>query len=481
MATRQAMGVLDTQSIREHLANRKLGRKRLERRRAAERGRERRRPNRGATQRTTSPEASGPHRRPRAAPVRRGGSFGAVLGTVARLLLAVVLLPLQLLLVLLRPRDLVRRMMEAPGRVCSGARRVRMASRDPDSGTGKLWETARLSAFFVREELADMQDGFPRPSEVAASILDQLGQVVDALAARVGLAPDDRHDNVRERLFHAASLGVIAAAVVVGLFVATYQGIERFKTSERMAVAEIHLGGLERTSHEDLGAALRLSPGDNLLELELEAIADRARELPWVADAVVSRDLRGQAVSVHLVEHRPALILGGSPMQLVDDRGVVFKTLQPGDPLDMPVLMVDGEATPELIAEASAGALEVLHALSPGRALNVGSVSELRYDASEGFTLVTMDGLPVRLGRRDFADRLGRLEIAVSTGALPLDALASVDAGLRDRLVAVPLTTRKARRTVRAKVEEQPVDTAARRRMLHLERIQSSMGQEVEL
>lgn len=473
------MGVLDTQSIREHLANRKLGRKRLERRRAAELARERRRPNRGVSARR-SVQSTGPHRRPDTTESTRGSLFD-VLGTLLKLVLAIVLLPLQLLLMALRPRELARRLKEAPGRVTSGARRVRMASRDPDSGTGRLWETARLSAHFVREELVDMQDGFPRPAEVAASMLDQVSLAFRAVARRIGLAPDDRHGAVSDRLLHAAALGVIASAVIVGLFVATYQGIERFKTSGRLALQEVRLVGLERTADEDLRAALHLDADDNLLELDLDAITAAAISLPWVADAVVTRDLRGRAVEVHVVEHRPALLLAGPSMQLIDDRGVAFKTLSPGDPVAMPVLSIDGPSTPEIVAEASRGALEVLHALSSGRAIGVAQVSELRYESGEGFTLVTLAGLPVRLGRRDFAARLGRIEAAVSTGALPLDALASVDAGLRDRLVAVPLKTGHARRTVRERVREQPVEEASRRRMLHLDRIQQSLGGEVEL
>jgi hypothetical protein len=133
------------------------------------------------------------------------------------------------------------------------------------------------------------------------------------------------------------------------------------------------------------------------------------------------------------------------------------------------------------VADAATGAVDVLHALSAGRAIASGDLSELHYEADDGFTLITRDGLPVRLGRRDFSDRLGRLERAVQSGDLPLDALASVDIGLRDRLVAVPLTTSKARRTLRKKVDEQPVDHADRQRMLHLQRIQRMLADSPEV
>ena len=83
--------------------------------------------------------------------------------------------------------------------------------------------------------------------------------------------------------------------------------------------------------------------------------------------------------------------------------------------------------------------------------------------------VLTRSGMPVRRGREDFAVRLGRLERAARSGALPLHALASVDLGLRDRLVAVPRSARSARRAVRKKVSTQPMAPAQRAQVLELQ------------
>ncbi len=486
------MGVLDTQSIREHLANRKLGRRRLEQRKrarqsaSAERRRaardDRRRPGRGAMVSRRPQDATvdvrGRRRaRARAAARDRAEAVGYVVG-------AALLFPVKLLVVLLQPRELIRRLREAPDRMRSGTRRLRMASRNPDTAAGRISETVRLGTWFVREEFADMQDGFPRPRDVAASVAGAVRDVAEVVARRVGLLPEDSTDDVGERLAQAAGLGFVAAAIGVGLFISTFEGIEAVKTHERLAVAEVAVLGLDRTGEADVLAALGVRPGDNLLELELDAVAARAERLPWIDAVTLRRDLRGQVFEVRVVEHRPVLLLAGAaPLRLVDDAGRAFKPLAPGDPVDLPVLTILGEATDEVVADAASGSLDVLHALSAGRAVAASDVSELRYEPDDGFTLVTRTGLPVRLGRRDFSDRLGRLERAVQSGDLPLDALASVDVGLRDRLVAVPLTTRKARRTLRQKVEEQRVDHADRQRMLHLQRIQQLLADspEVEL
>lgn len=468
------MGLLDTQSIR--LSNRRLGKRRLEQRRAAREeaiaARERRRPGRGVRTRDhqdTTVDVAG-RRRGRARARLRDNAAG-----VARFLLTLLLLPIQLLLMLLRPLELIRRLRETPDRVRSASRRLRMASRDPRSRPGRAWRTARLSAHFVREELADMQDGFPRPTEVALSALEVLRDLAARAGRRIGVLPRDKRDDVSDRLLHAVSLGVITAAVLVGLFVASYQGIEAAKTSDRLAIRQVQILGLERTTEAAVEGRLPVAAGDNLLDLDLATLGLGARDLPWIDQVTVTRNLRDGLLTVRVVEHHPALLMAGADLRLVDDQGRAFKTLDGEGPADLPVLTIDPGLAPQEQSRATTGALEILRALSAGRALTATDISEIHFDADDGFALVTRAGLPVRLGRRDFGDRLGRLERALQTGSLPLDALASVDAGLRDRLVAVPLATRKAERQIRKQVQEQPIDPDRRRRMLHLERIRMSI------
>jgi cell division septal protein FtsQ len=474
------MGVLDSQSIR--LSNRKVGKRRLEKRQSRRRAapsRDRRRPGRGANVYRTQDQTVDLSSRRR---LRTRARITGAAGALGRFLAVLILLPVQILLVLLRPVQLVRRLREAPSRMKATTRRLRMASRDPESRPGRVWETARLSAWFVREEFVDMQDGFPRPADVARSAGATALELAIQLGRKVGALPTDERDDVRERLFHAASTGFIGAAVVVGLFMASYHGIEAMKTSDRLAVREVQIIGLDRVSEAELTARLGAGVGDNLLELEPERLAGQVRDLDWVEDVTVSRTLGDGVLQVRVVERRPALLLAAGGLQLVDDQGVAFKTVGANDPVDLPVIALDPSASDQERADAAAGALEVLRALTAGRALTQTDVSEIRYDADDGFTLVTRAGLPVRLGRRDFADRLGRLERAVDLGSLPLDALAEVDLGLRDRLVAVPLTTRTARRQIRERIEEQPIDTTRRRRMLHLQRITAALDEgEVDL
>ena len=451
------MGVLDRQSMRDRAPNRRLGEHALvERQKLRQAASDRRRPQRG---RGAAPV---PRRAPRRSRVAERFE-GAV-----RLLALTLLLPVQLLVLLLRPAELVRRLRGAPARLQVRTRRLRMQSRDPDTTAGRLRETARLSAHFVREEMADMQDGFPRMRDVVAGGL----RLLEAGAIRAGRAVGliDRRgdpDDARERLFRGFALGLVAATGLIGLFVSSYQAVEALKQHDRLALQAVQVSGLHRVAEDAVLGRLALPSGANLLELPLADLQAQVEELPWVASARVLRDLRDQRLTVQVAERRPALILGSVGLHLVDEDGLVFKSLERGDPSDLPLL----SAEPGEVATAARASLDVLHALRGGLALRPEHVSELRWHGVDGLTLVTRAGLPIRLGRQDYAARLSRLERAVAAGGLPLDALAEVDAALRDRVVAVPLSRPKAIQQVAARIQAQPVTPGSRTLMLHLHRV----------
>ena len=441
---------------------------------------ERRRPERGSPNRATSQDATvdvAGRRRHRLAVRVLAGFEGA-----GRYLLIAVLLPLTLLPALMQPREFVRRVQEAPSRLRSTARRIRISSKDPRSRAGKFAEASKLSLHFVREELADMQDGFPTAGDVARTVSSKMRWGAEQLAAMVGFLPADRRaEDASDRLVHSVSLGLIAGAVVIGLFMSSFQGMEAVKSSDRMTLQQVEVLGLAQVREAELLSELQANTGVNLLELDLALLESQAAEHPWVERVEVTRNLRAQKITIQAVERRPALLLAGATLKLVDDRGQVFKSHQPSDPVDFPVLSIEGTLDRATRQRALEGAIEILHSLSAGRVVTKPQLSELRFSEAEGFTLVTRDGLPIIIGVEDYAARLGRLERAVSMGELPLNAVASVDVSLRDRLVVVPRATKRARRVLQEKVKAQPVAKERRSRMLHLRRIANDLASDGEL
>lgn len=438
------MGVLDEQRISRRLSNRKVGRAQLQERERirtrsfgalpAVQG-DRRRPERGAERVHTSDGV-------RAVRQARAGWVALALGGFAVLLA----LPLQLLWLATRPRELWRRTVTLPDRSRSVIRRVRMDARDPGTTAGKLAETLHLAGFLVREEVRDMQGGFPTGEMVVDALRRTGDHALENTGRFLGIDDPMRPDLVGERVRGALALGLVGAAAVVGLFIATYQSLELVKQSDRLALRTVDVVGVERTAADAVRGQLALTLGSNLLELDATEALARAEALPWVESVTAVRDLREQRVVVRVVEYQPALLLAGGPLRLVDSRGRDFKTLEPGDPHDFPLLTglpEDPAARAAELPHATRGALDILESAAAGSALTRGDVSEIRWGVDEGFVVITRDGLPLKLGHRDFAARLGRLERAMAAGGLVLEDVASLDLALNDRIVAVPRAPRE--------------------------------------
>lgn len=478
------MGVLDRQTLRGEVRNRRLGRSRLamrDRRRVPRRGAgERRRPDRGL--RDPTPRRSSRGRFGRASR-RIGDQLGTALHALGRLLVFLVLAPFVALRLLVRPTELLARLREAPTRMRAAAKRVRLESRDPETVPGRMLETARISAWFLQEELADMRDGIPTAAALKTDLRQGTRGALDHIGATLGLKEGDDGHSVGDRLFNAMAAGLIVGTVMVAAFVGTHNAVEELKTSDTMALRSVSVLGLDRVD-EATARALLPAAGANLLELDVAEVGGPLAELAWVDDVLVTRDLAARTIEVRVVEHRPALLLAGPALRLLDEQGRAFKVHAAGEPVDLPLLTgvphnTAGEPDEEALVAATAGALEVLHALGPGRALGLQGVSEIHWEGASGWSVVTRDGLPIHLGERDFGARLSRVERAVAAGRLPLDAIASIDAGLRDRLVAVPRAQSKAARTVRKVIEAQPTPQRDRARLLHLKRINDDPAEDL--
>jgi cell division protein FtsQ len=69
-------------------------------------------------------------------------------------------------------------------------------------------------------------------------------------------------------------------------------------------VDDITLEGRVKTSKEDIMNAINISRGDNILNVDLPAVRDRLRALPWIKDVVISRRYFPNIIHVSIEEHK---------------------------------------------------------------------------------------------------------------------------------------------------------------------------------
>ena len=178
-----------------------------------------------------------------------------------------------------------------------------------------------------------------------------------------------RRDQGKRRLKRAAiALGVVAALVAAAA--ATQTAL--------LDVDRVRIDGVAHTSAADVRRVARIGVGDAMIAVDADRVAGRIEDLPWVAQATVSRRWPG-TIEIHVTERQPLATVGLSEgrVALVDADGRVLEVTD-RPPSGLPeVTGVSGRvAAGERLGRAPRDALAVLRALGerlPGVVTTVSS------------------------------------------------------------------------------------------------------------
>jgi len=157
--------------------------------------------------------------------------------------------------------------------------------------------------------------------------------------------------------------------------------------------------------------SLALAPGTNILSVDLDELAKRLTEHPWVARAKVVRVLP-DTLDVAVVEHVPSAVLLADELYLLDGTGVPFKRLDDGERGDLPILTgFEKRGLLEDSARTRSRIRRGLDALEAYRTKSRPRLSEINVDDEGEVTLYTAEaGSQLKLGRGSIAPALVRFD-----------------------------------------------------------------------
>lgn len=150
------------------------------------------------------------------------------------------------------------------------------------------------------------------------------------------------------RVLLRGSVVALAHALIAGVVLyAGARAVRELRASPGFATSRIEIEGAARASEEAIRARLADYLSANLLDLDLEQVAARATQDPWVEQASAKR-LLPDTVRITIVERTPSAIavIEGVP-HVVAATGHVLGPCGPGMAYDLPVLAgldVKGEA-----------------------------------------------------------------------------------------------------------------------------------------
>lgn len=213
-------------------------------------------------------------------------------------------------------------------------------------------------------------------------------------------------------LMAGAGAGLFAGGYVSDTFVDMRDRSLGLFTTIGFTVQDIALDGNERTSAEAVYGALGIKNGVSIFSADPSAVRARLVELPWVADAAVSRRYP-DLISVRLIEKRPfALWQVGSATLIVERSGAVIEGVEPSFSEGLPLIL--GPGAPEIAAQIL-DLLDLQRAIS-ARLQGIERISERRWD------LILDRGIRVRLPEIGWEEQLAELErLIVDRGVLERD------------------------------------------------------------
>jgi len=213
----------------------------------------------------------------------------------------------------------------------------------------------------------------------------------------------------------AANVGKLALVVLMLLAAgATGRLVEKYvRTSPAFAIRTLTVEGATRLSRDEVIRAAGVTLGANVFAMPPEDIRARLERHPWIASASVRRRLPG-SIEIELHERHAVAVLVVDRSYLVGEDATVFKTLERGDPSNLPVVTLaepsrwlgDRDALSALLLDVVSLSHDYVRAGLDGQE----RLEEIHVEPDDGLTLyVGTTAIEIRLGHAPYEPKLRRL------------------------------------------------------------------------
>lgn len=243
--------------------------------------------------------------------------------------------------------------------------------------------------------------------------------------------------DLRKLLHRALRVGVFGFSALL-LVVGGTLLIQLLLASDLFRIEMIQVEGNQRVTREEIVGLSDINPGDMTFDLDLHLIGRKLAENPWIREARVARIFPKQVV-VRIEERQPRAIINLGYLYYLDERGEVFKVLGSDDSLNYPV--VTGFSREELQQQDSTSGrqlrsiIALIENLQQREIFGLDQVSEIHREAG-GVCLYTYhNAVKIRLGRRDFREKIDRLEKLYATLKKRLPVLDYIDLNVDERII----------------------------------------------
>ncbi len=178
--------------------------------------------------------------------------------------------------------------------------------------------------------------------------------------------------------------------------------------------AVVSVTGCSRLSETAIMKQAGVSPGVNILSVNLSTARKRLLAHPWISEAEVRRDIP-DAIHIRVKEHVPLATLDLGKAFLINRKGVIFKTATQGETAGLPLItgltFADIGTPGNHPGKPFQAVMDVLSlGARDGVVLPNQLVREIHVDREIGLTLMAFDqGRAIKLGYGAFPQKYARL------------------------------------------------------------------------
>ena len=220
---------------------------------------------------------------------------------------------------------------------------------------------------------------------------------------------------IRHRLLRALQFFLLCLAFAA-LSMLCVLGYRALLSSPLLQVTRIQVSGCQRLDPQAVIQQAEIPSGVNILSLDLKDVSHRLTNHPWVATALVSREIPDR-IRIEIKERSPVVLVKGPQFYLMDPQGVCFARAVPGEHPGLPIITGTDRVTlgPGCGLPRDFTALvEDLHR-NCQLALPWRLISEIRWNDPNGLTVfMVRGGIQVDLGTREYGPKIVRLKKVLS-------------------------------------------------------------------
>lgn len=215
----------------------------------------------------------------------------------------------------------------------------------------------------------------------------------------------------RARLIGWTAAALLAVVFTGAAFASAYSWLTR---SPLFTVRTVDMNRCANVSLEEVWSVVRGGSG-TLWTVSAKEVARRLSGHPWVRSVSVRKAFPDRLV-VRVEERRPVAMVNLDALHYLDEEGRPFRRLTAYDPKNLAI--VTGFSRQELLRKDPVTVWDLRKTLDLLRGVEAGAlrqnVSEVHFDAQEGYTVVTRDaGLQLKVGMLDVKEAIRRIEAAM--------------------------------------------------------------------